>query len=185
VWVTSGRVLRRKVAVEVADRAELTAEMLADRSEPLGPDQGGGSSIALDPESSPVGTSWSLSLPPEGFGLVGRYSIEAPRQGAAPVAGGGLASLVDVWVRGHDVLLLEQGSGPPPDAPAGETVELPGVGTASIVLGFRTNAVEVWLDASFVRLRGTLVATDLVDIARGIESRHGGEGLRPLEPSAP
>lgn len=181
LWVTDGRALRHRIAVEADPTdAQLTDELLEVTSEPLTPDQGGGALLELDPESAPLGTSWALPAPPEGFEPVGRFGADAPRQSAQPTAT--TSSLVDVWRRGHDVLLLEQGTAPPATSAAtADEVTAGDLGTGRLILGLRLNEVRVERDGGqTIRVRATLPPDALLDVARAVRQVDGGTGLRPL-----
>lgn len=103
----------RWVATEVDTSAHLGA---ADVSLPdvavKAADDGGGSVQPIDPASAPQGTFWQLDAPPAGFVRRGRYAVVPPQSArlddentrAKVVAG-----IVDVFVRGRDVLIVDQG----------------------------------------------------------------------------
>jgi hypothetical protein len=94
--------------------------------------------------------------------------------------------MVDVWVRGHDVLAFSQTiaadiSAIPSDAKTAQRFELGPVGTAATVLDLRANEVRVELpEARFLRIAGTLPRQELVDLAGSLRAEEG-KGLVFLE----
>jgi hypothetical protein len=180
LWVTDGKVLRRRLAVEVDDeRAALGDTDLVDPSTPLSPHQGGGSLVEVEASSSPLGPSWELPKPPQGFQLKGRYSVTPPRRGAEPVGNDDRARLVDVWINGRDVLLLEQGAleqvTPGGDRSIGE------LQATTTSIGVRMNEIGgAAVDgAPQVRVRGTISIDKLLQAARNVRRLPEGTGLRP------
>ena len=182
LWVTDGRVLRHRLAVEVDDSSGLDDALLADPSSPLSTDQGGGALVALDPASAPQGRSWRLPVAPDGFTLTGRYSVTPPRAGAQPIATPVVSSLVDVWTSGPDIVLLEQGGGeealPRSDGARSVELDLDAVEKVEAHPGVRMNEIRLYTELGVVRVRGTLAEDALVDLARTLEITTG-DGLRP------
>jgi len=150
-------------------------------------DQGGGSITPLTPDSLPPGQTWVLPQPPAGFTLRGRYVVVPPQPQAftgGPVgsaaAPGAPASLVvtleDVYVRGPDVLVVEQGSASnnagfaPPTG--GRPVDLGVLGAGQLVLAATASSVVAQPagESKFVRVTGTVDPRLLVQTARSLAS---------------
>jgi hypothetical protein len=173
---------RTAVSVDVDDEpADDLFDVPADAIT-LSFDAGGGAveEIAVDGQPGFVET-WTLSTVPAGFDHVARYAVAPPPLGA-PVESTGMprtadvALVTDVWVRGADVLLLDQGAtvggAPPPwSAARGEMdVELGELGRGTAVTDPRMNEVRATRpDDGFVRVAGTLPVRELVRIARSLE----------------
>ncbi|MEA3055260.1 MAG: hypothetical protein QOD30_692 [Actinomycetota bacterium] len=145
---------------------------------------GGGSVQAIEPSSAPPGSFWQLDAPPAGFTRVGRYAV-VPPQGARPddenTRSQVLAGIVDVFVRGSDVLVIDQGGTlgqvPPP---------LPTVtGSAGVDLGALAKAAESYAmpwgaevrallpPGRYVLVSGTLPSGDLIAVARQLHEIQG------------
>jgi len=147
--------------------------------------KGGGAMRALTMDSRPSsGPFWDIAKPPAGFRHTGRYVV-IPSQPQAfadpnafsPNAGGLPGSLVvsidDVYVRGSDALIVEQGStvndAKFTPASGGEDVDLGEVlGRGQLLLS--ASATEVVAEphdgTRFVRVVGTLPPDELIAIAR-------------------
>lgn len=154
-------------------------------------DQGGGSITPLTPDSLPPGRTWVLPAPPPGFTLLGRYVVVPPQpQAFAPGAGGSVAApgraaslvitLEDVYVRGPDVLVVEQGetANNAPFAPpaGGRPVDLGVLGPGQLVLAATASSVvgEPVGESKFVRVTGTVNPHLLIETARALASIDNG-----------
>ena len=183
--VRGGRLVsdRRAVVVEIgADVASggdfgLTGSVTPE-------DQGGGAINALTPDSLPPGRSWILAAPPAGFVHAGRYAVEPPQPqaftGGAGVSTGGnpagslVVAIDDVFVRGPDVIVIEEGetlNGARFTPPAGgEPVDLGVLGRGQLLL----SAVGTTINAEpsnrtrFVRITGTVGSEELLAVARSL-----------------
>ena len=150
-------------------------------------DQGGGSITPLTPDSLPPGRTWVLRQPPAGFALRGRYVVIPPQPqastagpGGSAAAPGGPTSLVvtleDVYVRGPDVLVVEQGGTSnnarfaPPSG--GRPVDLGVLGAGQLVLAATASSVVGTPagESKFVRVTGTVDPRVLVQTARSLVS---------------
>jgi hypothetical protein len=119
VAFTEGKLVTRRLAVLVDESPRLMKAMFSTGKPSVAPRQGGGSVRPVDPSSRPPGDFWELTAPPEGFERRGRYVVVPPQAGFDDPAqrAGIIAFTSDVWVRGIDVVVLEQGStlgGTPP-----------------------------------------------------------------------
>jgi hypothetical protein len=183
--VRDGRVVSDRRAVTVATGAGAASGGDYGLTGAVTPeDQGGGAISALAPGSLPPGRSWVLPRPPTGFVDVGRYAIEPPQPqaftggGVGPLTGDAAASLVvgidDVFVRGSDVIVVEEGetlNGARFPAPTGgRAVDLGPLGRGQLLLsavGTTVNA-EPADGTRFVRITGTVGAAELVALARSL-----------------
>ena len=199
----AGLILREQVVRDGAvalSRTAVTVEIgtaAADRGAysatgaPIPNDQGGGSIARLTPESLPPGRTWTLPRPPRGFSLRGRYVVVVPQPQASTSGPGGPAAasgtptsrvitLEDVYVRGPDVIVVEQG-GSSNNAPfagptGGRPVDLGVLGHGQLVLAATASSV-VGLPAGeskFVRVSGTVYPRLLVQTARALVSIDNG-----------
>ena len=177
VRVTSGAVTSRNVAVGVEEHPVFPAGQF-DLSQPptVPPERGGGRVVPVDQSVLPPGSSWFLDRPPAGFTSLGHYAVAEPQAlgaSGAPV-GQRHAGFVDGWVRGPDLLLLDQGGtqfgGSPfePD-PRGRPVDLGSLGTGEGIAGPRLSMVRVRMASGrYLRLAGTLTVDRLADLARSL-----------------
>jgi hypothetical protein len=183
-WVLDGHAIRQRLATELD---ESVPDAFGDgwveepTSMPVG--QGGGSVRRLRPGSAPPGDFFEAPSAPEGFTHLGRYTVVPPQAIDMAEADSGkiVASTADVWVRGGDVVVLDQGGtrggvDTYPRDPDNRTVEIAGVGTAEIVLGLATNEVRIQRDVGkFVRVIGTLTSDELLAVARSLVLTEGNE----------
>ncbi|HVM51882.1 MAG TPA: hypothetical protein VM262_01675 [Acidimicrobiales bacterium] len=184
-WSVAGVVRREREAVRVE-----VGEVLG----PVGDDvfgvpasastlsfgDGGGSVRAVAPGEDPGFTERWQATVPAGFEHAGRWHVLPPAVGA-PVdptvpRAADVALVTDVWVRGPDLVLVDQGAvvggGPPPwdDRPWGEPVDLGALGPGELVFDLRLSEVRVVRgDGGFVRVAGTLPPAELVAVARSLE----------------
>ncbi len=169
VATPGGQAVRTKRAVEVEVGDDVPEIDVPDVA-PLGREQGGGVVEELT-GAPPAIVSWQVR-PPEGFRPVGRYLVEPARLGGGGTAAGAVALVTEVWQRGPDLLVLDQGRTTggltlfDPDTEV-EALDLPEVGAASLALELRLAEVRVvGADGAFVRVAGTLPVEDLLEVAR-------------------
>jgi hypothetical protein len=171
--VRSGEVVSKQVATKVAfgpHHKFATAGVHVPRA------QGGGRIITLDPSSRPPGPEFfELAAAPKGFTHLGRFAVVAPAPANAPV----VTSVDDVFVRGADMIVVEQGetlSGIAMAPAEGSKVDLGRLGTGRLVVSPVASSVSALTKArgSFVRVTGTVAPSRLVAVARALRSRPGG-----------
>jgi hypothetical protein len=138
--------------------------------------QGNGAFTAIDAATPPPFAERFSMATPTGFTSVGRYAVVPPRLGAASTVGKAqLALYTDVWTRGPDLLLLDQGAGtdgatPFDDELVWRPLTLPTLGAAE--LAGDTRLAEIRLhrpDGGFVRLAGTVPIDELLALAATIQ----------------
>lgn len=149
------------VDLEVPDGEALTAE------------EGNGSFRQVDDAAAPPFAEQFSLTPADEFTRVGRFAVVPPRlrRTTAATTGAQLELYTDVWVRGADVVLLDQGAGtagatPFDAATAWRPVTVEPFG--ELVLGGDTRTAEVRLPRAaggFVRLVGTVPIDELLRLA--------------------
>jgi hypothetical protein len=159
--------------------------------------KGGGAMRALAMDSRPSsGPFWDMAKPPAGFRHTGRYVV-IPSQpqayadpnafvNAAGLPGSLVVSIDDVYVRGPNAIVIEQGStvNDAKFAPAsgGQDVDLGAVlGRGQLLLSASASEVvaEPHDGTRFVRVVGTLPPDELIVIARQMTLQPPGT-MRPL-----
>jgi len=175
-WTQQGEVVRVLRAVEL-QLGEDVPDIDVPDAEPLGAEMGNGAVTTLGTDEHPPFAE-AFELPaPDGFTFVGRYAVVPPRLGPAStdLHAPRVALYTDVWRRGADLLLLDQGattSGPPPfdERSPSEEVELARLGTAELALDLRIAEVRLTRpDGGFVRLAGTVAPDELLRLAGSLD----------------
>ncbi len=140
--------------------------------------------LAVD-AASPFPARVTVGAVPEGFEHVGRYAVVPPDLSVAErdpnlPAVAQLATITDVWVRGADLLIVDQGAttGRDPfartDVAAPVNLETPGLENAVIVLDLRASDIRIRLaDGAFVRVAATLAPEELMAVARSLTLEMG------------
>lgn len=198
VGVVGGELLTRRLAARVDESPEIPDGSFEAGEPTLDVRQGGGSVCQLAPGSRPPEAFWELRKPPEGFTHRGRYTVVPPQTGFDdPTQRQGLVAFTsDVWRRGSDVLVVEQGgtlggSAPFEEDPDAQGVRLGALGRGQLVYGSSSAEVRVLRKGGrFVRVLGTIPPSRLVTAGRSLNEEKGGElrfvgecpqkgGLRP------
>lgn len=182
IGVTDGKLLTRRLAVEVDEDPDIEDGSFDPGEPSLEVRQGGGAVRQLTPDSPAPGTFWELGAPPEGFEHRGRYSVVPPQTGFDdPTQRQRLIAFAsDVWVDGVDVLIVEQGAtlggtAPFAEDPNAQRVRVGELGRGELVYGFASTEVRVLRDGGrFVRVFGTLAPSRLLAAARSLEEKEGG-----------
>lgn len=183
VLFAGDRQILRKVAVEVEEDAVVGPELFVAGEPTVTVKDGGGFLRQADPTSGPVGEYFDVSSAPEGFTRRGRYTVIPPqpenftdptRQSQQ------LAGTVDVFERGTDFVLVDQGGtlrGAEPFRvdPASRMVDAgPLLGPAEVLLGPRGSEVRVARGGGrYLRVYGTLPVTELAAVARTLQPMQG------------
>lgn len=173
LWILDGRPVQRRVAVEVEVDPALDDDLFAIGVEEKEGFQRG-SVVRLLPEQTEGEPLFVLSSAPEGFERLGRYAVEispAALPAAGQTPGPGPSSLTDVYVRGADLLVVDQGPGLERvvrrDERRGLEIEVDGLEGAELILDARMSEIRGHTpDGSVVRLFGTLRPDELEDVAR-------------------
>lgn len=193
VNVQDGRIVGRRIAVEVEEEPSLSDDLFEIGEPSLPAGEGGGSVLEVSPSSRPAGTFWELGEPPSGFVLRGRYAVVPPQAGFQdPLARRSIvAGATDVWTDGRDVIVVEQGAtleaaDPFGDVPGAQRVELGDLGEGEVLLAWRAPEVRVALGGGrFVRLYGSVGPDVLISVARDLREVEGGELVYLDEPPGP
>lgn len=194
VWVSKGERLRRKVATELT-LGRAVAPRIRIEGTFLTPKEGGGSVRPVDPASNPIGDSWRLDTVPAGFRFVGRFAVVPPQPAVLEdptQADNRIAGVTDVWTRGADALILDQGGTVSRVAPFKEDTTQPQVpagaaGMGRLGLDLRMNEVRVLIKGGrYARVAGTLTPKEIASVANGLRQVTGGTGLTYLDgPATP
>jgi hypothetical protein len=189
--VNGGRTIADRRAVLVQTGAQAVAGAPFDMTgTPTPYDSGGGAFTPLTLDSRPPGSSWALAQRPDGFQHLGRFAVVPPQPqlfgqggngfGSMGLPGGLVTEIDDVFVRGADVVVLEQGStlngatfAPPAN---GVGVDLGRLGRGQLLIAGNASTVvaEPGNGKGFVRLSGTLPTDQLVGLMRGLAKEPGG-----------
>lgn len=190
VTFAAGEVLSRKVAVEVSEDVDVDDEAFAAGEASMSAREGGGSVREVTADSRPPeATFWELEEVPDGFEHMGRYSVVPPQTGFDdPLRRGAIVtSMSDVWVRGADAIVVEQGGTlegkrPFEDDPNARRVDLGELGEGEVRYSLRASEVRVLTGGGrFLRVGGTLRPSQLLEIARSLEPTGGGTLTFPDE----
>ena len=182
VSFTDGKLLFRRVAAGVDENPPLNDDMFAVGKPSMGAAQGGGSARRADPASRPPGTFWALSRPLDGFRHAGRWAVVPPQSGFNdPIRRASIVAWVsDVYTRGSDVVVVEQGATlqgvePFKDDPNAQDVDAGALGRGELLYGLRAAELQVkFKGGKFVRLIGTVPPSRLVEIAKDLRRESGG-----------
>jgi len=177
VYVAAGEVLQHRTAVSVDDLAVPADTDFAIEDEPLAVDAGGIEVEPIDAASAPVVGYWELSDVPVGYEHAGRYVVreedpDAPATDSTTTttsepATAFIASFVDVYVSGSDVIVVHQGpeaaqpSGDVTSAPSSESAVFGTVQLAPGVAGTTALAHPTEPAGWFVQVTATMPRAEL------------------------
>lgn len=185
VTVEDGEIVERWLATDVGTDPPAEIEV---EGEPVPVAEGGGSVRAIEPTSSPPGPFWVLddASAPEGFEHLGRYAVVPPQTARVDSAESRprvVAGVVDVWVRGIDVLVVDQGGtlgnvAPFGTHPGSEDVDVGDVGVGALFaeayLTRTGGEVRVLIPpGKYVRVSATLPIDEVVAVARALREVEG------------
>lgn len=183
VLFAGDRQILRKVAVEVEEGAVVGRDLFVTGDPTVTVKDGGGFLRQADPTSGPVGEYFDVSPIPEGFTRRGRYTVipPQPENFTDPTRESQqLAGTVDVFERGTDFVLVDQGAtlrGAEPFRvdPASRMVDAgPVLGPAEVLLGPRGSEVRVARGGGrYMRVYGTLPVSELAAVARTLQPVQG------------
>ncbi|MBW3668150.1 MAG: hypothetical protein KY443_02955 [Actinobacteria bacterium] len=186
-WVVEGRAIRHRLATRVeapapAPAVDELADLTLSRPTTVPVDKGGGSVLRMTPDSAPPGRFFTPAYLPDGFEHAGRFSVVPPQPEALSDPSRReelLAATTDVWRRGIDILVIDQGGTlgqqrafePSDDAVA---TYLGPLGTGELVFGATGVEARVALDAGdYVRVYGTVPASTVLAVARALVATEG------------
>ena len=187
VWTLDGKRVQRRVAADVRTDVTLDDDLftMPAGAREIGAADGGGSARLMDPGTRPPGAFWELPADqvPSGFELHSRWAVVAPRldvlrDPTRPQESSNSISTVTVYVRGADVLMIDQGAvtgtGKLPESETARGVDLGGLGQGFTITDFRMNEVRAQSGPDFVRVSGTVPLPMLVEAARALTVVPGG-----------
>jgi len=150
VSVVSGKLGGRMLATSVNDHPTATASTFKITGPPSSLADGGAELTSIDLDKAPVVHYWSMPTP-AGYQHTGRYrlrqeqsqssnSTETPATTAAPAPAKILETYVDVYTKGNDVLVVQQGAKDAEQAadasdPTKQTAPLGSLGTVELRTG--------------------------------------------------
>lgn len=156
--------------------------------------EGGGSLREVEPTSRSVGAFYEIADVPIGFVHRGRYAVVPPQEASPDDESSRahvVAGVVDVWVRGIDVLVLDQGGtlgrvppfGVHPHGTPEDALSAQYRGIAESIPGAHANEVRVLLPPGrYVKVVGTLPLDDLIELVEELTLSEG-DGLVYLDGS--
>ena len=185
VLVSDGKPIARRVAVEVEEDVALGDDLFPSGEPSLPASEGGGNMRRLADGTTPPGPFFVADAIPAGFTTMGRYSVVPPQ---AENFGEDIsredfrrAQIADVYVRGTDVLVVEQGAklrgaAPFEIDPANPTVDVAPFGPGEVRYGGVGVQVRVLRpEGRFFQATGTLPAEELAAVLRSLREVPGGE----------
>jgi hypothetical protein len=186
VLVSEGKPIARRIAESIDLSPELTDDLFPAGKATVDPSKGGGSMRRIVDGTTPPGPFYVADAIPEGFRSIGRYSVVPPQAenfGTDDPTREDFrrAQIADVYVRGLDVLVIEQGAtlrGAPPFEvdPGNPTIDLGPFGTAEVRFSALGNQVRAQREGGrFVQATGTLLPDELAAVLRSLREVPGGE----------
>jgi hypothetical protein len=160
------------------------ADFRIDGATVVSADDGGGSVQEVRPDSSTPGTFYVLDAPPAGFVHRGRYAV-VPPQAARPddenTRAHVIAGVADIYERGIDVVVIEQGGTLGQVPPFGDERNRPSIDPFDNVPGIADAGPTVFgaevrvlvPPGRYVKVSGTLPVDDLVAITRSLRATEG------------
>ena len=176
---SGGKVTRQEVATAVDEHPTFDTGLFTAGEPTIPGSRGGGTFKAVDPTLGPSGRAYALDTPPAGFTFLGRYvDVSGTKTDAfgapSPTRRAGFS---DVWVRGRDVVILDQGGvnvGPAPFTPdpSGQPVDLGLLGSGQTITSTRLQVVRSLVagggNGAYVRVAGTIPVDQLAALARSL-----------------
>lgn len=176
-WVDDEKLLRRRVATEVAIDPPLEEKLFAIEV-PESKEVSRGIMRRIDEDDVPDSKIplWKLPRTPKGFDHLGRYLVVLSDQALPPNSGipaGGALSSADVYQRGPDIVVIDQDPSLAQRASLEERifrdVKLSNLREEKLIIDARMSEIRGRTgDGSFVRLFGTLSPDELIRLARGL-----------------
>jgi hypothetical protein len=174
MWYANGGLIRRHVATHVKIDPPIDPKVFAIEV-PRTPGLDPGSVEKIDPKTTAGLHLWALPHKPKGFEALGRYAVTVSSaaipqaQNALPAPGPN--STTDVYVRGPDLLVIDQGASltavTQHDSRPKRRVKLRGLRNGVVIIDGRMSEVRgETKDGSVVRVFGTLPPSQLLKFAR-------------------
>jgi hypothetical protein len=180
-WVEKGRLLRRRVATELAVDVKIDPDLFEIRT-PNNPKIDRGTMKKIDDDTESRVPLWLPPKTPAGFERLGRYSVILSKQ-AAPQLGGvalpSASSASEVFVRGPDLIVIDQD--PSLTAVASQEsrpmrdIDIGPLGRGKLIIDARMSEVRALTDeGSLVRVFGTVKPSELIRLARTLQPAQTG-----------
>lgn len=179
-WTTQDGTLVLTKRAQELDLGKDVPAIHPPKAQRLPDGQGNGAIHEVDRDQvPPFQQAFSLAAP-TGFTFVGRYAVVPARVAtdastASAATATDVAIYTDVWRRGPDLLMLDQGAtkGEPPPFDSTTrvgTVDLGHLGTAELAVDLRGAEVRLTLPGNgFLRLTGTIPVDQLTQLAARIQ----------------
>jgi hypothetical protein len=181
-WTLKGRLIQRRVAIDVRINPPISSKIFRI-DVPPSREIDRGAVVRTKNRDTPG--LWVLPDTPKGFELLGRYGVvissaAIPNTGGQ-AAGPGPASTSDVYVRGPDLLVVDQDPSLLPfirqESRPVRSVRVPHLHNAKLIVDARMSEVRgIAPDGSVVRILGTLPPSKLLDLARRLRPSEGAQG---------
>jgi hypothetical protein len=175
-WTFKGRLIRRRAAVEVRINPPIDRKLFEIEAPPS-EEISRGAIQRLD-ENRKVPGLYVLPDTPKGFRFLGRYGIVIP-SAALPNPGGGVtpgpgpSSTSDVYVRGPDVLVVDQDPSlvriVQQESRDARAIKLPNLRDAKLIVDARMSEIRGQVGDSVVRIFGTIPPSELMKLARQLK----------------
>ncbi len=172
-WTFKGRLIRRRAAVDVDINPPMSKELF-EIDTPENPDINRGAVQRID-DARPVRGLFVLPETPTGFEELGRYGVviasaAVPNPGGGTPTGPGPSSTSDVYVRGPDLLVVDQDPSlvrlfQQESRPSRE-IKLPNLRNAQLIVDARMSEVRARAGDTVVRIFGTIPPSELVKLAQ-------------------
>jgi hypothetical protein len=169
-WVSGGKLLRRRAATDLRVGGRIDSSLFkidVPEGDPL--QRGSVVRVTTAPEEAKL---WTLPQAPSGYRSLGRFIVSRPSSAQSPLGAQDLplVSTSDVFVRGPDLIVVDQNAGLARAAEAENRTTYPvtvkGFKSATLVLDGRANEVRIATpDNSYVRIIGTVPPETLIRIA--------------------
>src|SRR5437763_7240079 len=175
--VSHGKLVRQKVATKV-DATPAPTNRFATTGTHLPRARGGGVTVTVSDDSRPPGIAfWQGARPPAGFTHLARLAVALPTPPTPPAGSQNVSPVItaidDVYIRGGDVVVVEQGetlAGEHVPISTGTRVDLGPLGSGQLVRSGLANSVtaQPLNRTSYVRVTGTLRPAALIRIAASL-----------------
>ncbi len=177
VWTSKDKLLRRRAAVEVEIDPKLS-DGLFDIEAPAEEGPTRGTVQSVPPDAIDRTKLWTLRSAPKGFDYLGKFAVirstaSVPQQGGAGVPAVPPTSTSDVYIRGPDLIVVDQDPSliaaiRSEDRPE-KKIKLEGFDTAEVIVDARMSEVRGETeDDSVVRIYGTVDPDELIELAKDL-----------------
>jgi hypothetical protein len=174
-WVDKGELIRRRAATELDIDPSIDSDVFSITAEE-NPDIKRGAVERIKSEPSGEGIPlWTLPKTPKGYERLGRYAVvitpDAIPQTSQLVQTAGPSSTSDVYVRGPDVVVVDQDpslvSFTSADKRPSKDLEIDGLSEAKLIIDGRMSEVRAKIaGGSIVRVFGTVEPKELIRLAK-------------------